>query len=546
MNWKKLLTKERLKKSTITDIRNEFESDFGRIIYSPALRRMHDKTQVFPLTADDNIHSRLTHSNEVMSIGYTFGIKLSQSEYIQKATEKTELQLIRELPILLQNTCFVHDIGNAPFGHFAETLVSDYFKNIDNEKNLNFFQLSDREKRDFLFYDGNAQGLRVLTKLQYLDNPFGLNLTCATLGAYLKYPNFSLTNKEIEKALNEKGEIFNEKRIERNKHGVFLSEENFFKKIVDECELNVDGKTLRHPLCYLMEAADSIAYLCMDMEDGFNKGLYNINEIQEGFLQNGADISIQIIQICENKLLNSNSKMVSIRIKLIQYFVDLAYKNFDENLSKIENGTYNKELIEDDENKIYKILREFSKTIFKSREISYLETTGYSVFQGLLDYYIKFIFHPSPKYVNKATSLISQSIIDCAIEENLIELCEKRIKIESSNLDDQLNLFENEKEHSNYLKNEIEKLNNEIQEFEKLKKEYLKYFSSQCEKVLDKEEKDNLLSAKFKILNLKIITPQFEYLSNYYKFRVILDFISGMTDQFALNHFQKISGQKIN
>ena len=221
MNWEKLLSEKRIRKSDPKDIRNPFESDYGRIIYSPALRRMHDKTQVFPLTTDDNIHSRLTHSNEVMSLGYTFGIKLCKSELIQKKTKKTELELMRVMPILLQSVCLIHDIGNAPFGHFAETIISEYFRNLEKSKNNSFRKLNGHQKRDFLFYDGNAQGLRVLIKLQYLNDIFGLNLTCATLASYMKYPNYE--------QINDKKGIM---PIEKNKHGVFYSEKDFFVSII--------------------------------------------------------------------------------------------------------------------------------------------------------------------------------------------------------------------------------------------------------------------------------------------------------------------------
>jgi len=306
MNWNKLLSNQRIKRSQTTDIRNEFESDFGRIIYSPALRRMHDKTQVFPLTTDDNIHSRLTHSNEVMSLGYTFGLKLSKSKLIQEKTGKNELELLRIMPVLLQNICFVHDIGNAPFGHFGETIVSDYFKNLLENKHPQFSKLSERQQRDFINYDGNAQGLRVLTKLQYLDNPFGLNLTYATLASYLKYPNSNQINKEQEALLKASGKILKDKHIESSKHGVFDSEELYFKLIVDECGLNKGDRILRHPLCYLMEAADSIAYICMDMEDGFNKGLFDINYIKKSFQDNKSIISQKVIEVCDDELSDSN------------------------------------------------------------------------------------------------------------------------------------------------------------------------------------------------------------------------------------------------
>ena len=130
MDWNKLLNADRLRKSERQkDSRNEFESDFGRIIFSPALRRMHDKTQVFPLTTDDNIHSRLTHSMEVMSVGYSLGVRISENDTIkQKFSGKRDL--FREIPIIMKNICLIHDIGNPPFGHFGETVIQNYFKEL--------------------------------------------------------------------------------------------------------------------------------------------------------------------------------------------------------------------------------------------------------------------------------------------------------------------------------------------------------------------------------------------------------------------------------
>ncbi len=129
MDWSKLLNDKRIRdstRSTKTDSRNEFESDFGRIIFSPAMRRMHDKTQVLPLTSDDNIHSRLTHSMEVMAIGHSLGIRLCENEEFIGLVGKTKTFLFREIPIVLKNACLVHDIGNPPFGHFGEKTIQNY------------------------------------------------------------------------------------------------------------------------------------------------------------------------------------------------------------------------------------------------------------------------------------------------------------------------------------------------------------------------------------------------------------------------------------
>jgi dGTPase len=551
MDWKKLLSEKRIRKSNKNplDVRNEFESDFGRIIFSPALRRMHDKTQVFPLTSDDNIHSRLTHSNEVMSIGYTFGLKLSKSTLIQTKTEKKEEELFRILPVILKNVCLIHDIGNAPFGHFGETIVSNYFKKL-NLINENFRELDPRKKRDFINYDGNAQGLRVLTKLQILNDSFGLNLTYATLASYLKYPNHEEINDNVEKKANDEGSLMEIKKIEKSKHGVFYSELDFFESIMKECGLENNGKYFRHPLSYLMEAADSIAYLCMDMEDGFNKDLFDINYIKLKFEKSTSEIAKKIVAECEKNYVNDNTKIVNIRIYLIDYLVNLAYTNFEKNIVQIEEGNYDMELINNDDFKIFKILKSIcNEKIFTSREINFLETAGYSVFVGLLDYYIEFLFHDDKKYRNRAKSLISKSVIDTSIEENLYEIGKEKIQSIISKKEKQIELFKDKNKVDNLKKN-LEELKNKTIAISEALECYNELNLKRMTFDLTSEEKNNLLEARHFIyffykeqLDDEL---KFEDLDNYYKFRVILDFISGMTDQYALNHFQKISGQKIN
>ena len=285
-----------------------------------------------------------------------------------------------------------------------------------------------------------------MTKLQVLDDSFGLNLTYASLASYTKYPNPSTINKKI---LSEK------------KRGVFQSEKEYLDKVAEGCELVAnDGKYMRHPLAFLMEAADSICYLVMDIEDGFNKDWYDYKKIK-GILSrlNGVD---EIIQKADRKV-HEVSKMVNLRIGLISYLVELAVDNFIKNYDSICNGKYNLELINDDENNVAKTLLNICiEEIFPQKEIQFLELTGDSVISGLLDYYIDFLFHENEDYRKRAKGLISSSIIRASLLEN--------------------------------------NLGND---------------------------------------------SDFDDLDNYYKLRVIVDFISGMTDQYAISHYQKLSGQKI-
>ena len=529
MNWKKLLNSDRIRVSSrVKDARNEFESDFGRIIFSPAVRRMHDKTQVFPLTTDDNIHSRLTHSLEVMSVGYTMGIRLSECTNIQERTGKNENELIRELPLIMKNICLLHDIGNPPFGHFGETVIQEYFENLFDQsiveenisecrresakkRNKLCLSLNDNQQEDFLKFDGNAQGLRVITKLQRLDDLYGLNLTYATLSAFIKYPNNSKIDKNI---------------LNKKKRGVFCSEKEYFDKICIACGTKENVDYMRHPLSYLMEAADSICYLAMDIEDGFNKNLFDMSFLYkklEPLKQITAyDILNKKIAEIENSI-NDTKKIVSLRIAIIGKLVDDAILEFENNLNAIENNEYNYELIDKKNNKLVEILSSIStKKIFTSREINSLELTGHSVMSGLLDYYIDFLIRKeNEKYKRRASCLISGSIVDIAIDENFDAIVVKR------------------KGEYKYDPNQ--------EKFEKINKLDLEL--KELEKRLNNNLSDKNIDQKLKSKKQELwdeIEPNIDDLNDYYKLRVIVDFISGMTDQFALNHYRKISGQKIN
>lgn len=375
MNWSKLINNGRERETTRdTDTRNDFESDFGRVIFSPAVRRMHDKTQVFPLTDDDNIHSRLTHSFEVMSVGHGLAISLCERKEFLKKIDRGYEMAIREIPVIVKNACIVHDIGNPPFGHFGETAIQNFFSRyFESSYGI---KLTQQEQEDFTFFDGNAQGFRVLTKLQKLDDAKGLNLTYGTLGAYLKYPNYTDKNKAI---------------ISKKKRGVFQSEIDVLNKVADECGLHKDGSIIRHPLCYLMEAADSICYLVMDIEDGFNKQWYGY-EFVKNKLQHISGLKERMEKIerevkNQDKLAASSietTKMVKLRIALIHRLVSLAADNFEKNLDTIMRGEYNKELILDDSSGLAKELAEFCYThVFPHRDITSLELTGNSVLTGI-------------------------------------------------------------------------------------------------------------------------------------------------------------------
>lgn len=527
MNWKKLINNSRLRQSKRgADARNDFESDFGRIIFSSAMRRMHDKTQVFPLTTDDNIHSRLTHSMEVMAIGHSLGIRICEKDDFASAVGSDKINLFREIPVLLKNACLVHDIGNPPFGHFGETVIKEYFKKTfakekekeekaeSENKKVKTLKLTPEQQEDFTNFDGNAQGFRVLTKLQILNDVFGLNLTFGTLASYTKYPNYGKIDKS---------------KIGKKKRGVFQSEIKYLEQISEACGLKKDNDIIRHPLCFLMEAADSICYLVMDMEDGFNKGWYSFSEIGKHF-ESDVEIQDKIEKLEKEHIGNGQeiTKMVNLRIYLIDRLVKIAEQNFLKNLSVILEGEYNQELIKDDEKGLEKLLTNFCVTkIFPNREITSLELTGHSVLTGLLDYYLEFIFHENKDYRNRAQGLISDGILRAVFFENKDIIFSKRLQE-----------FKDKSQEENKDKHKYELQYTELKEL----LDTLEQLKSHSTNTENKEEK--LRNTEVEIFG--IVKPHIDDLDNYYKLRVIVDFISGMTDQFALNHYQKLSGQKIN
>ena len=449
MEWSKYLSSERASKRTKSggefDKRTPFESDYGRVMFSSAIRRMHDKTQVIPLTNGDSVLTRLTHSIQVMNIAESLIINYTRSESFEKDNTDPEKRslLASNLLAVTRSAAFVHDVGNPPFGHFGETVIQEYFKNHKAKQN-NFCataedeKLLERQALDFTQFDGNAQGLRILARLQYIGALDGLNLTFATLAAYMKYPNT--------------GEKEKNGYIGRHKHGVFWTEEKLFEKIVKECNLECNnGKIKRHPLSFLVEAADSIAYLTMDIEDGYSLKWFSfetlISEINrildekkqaqsiEKAKKEGTEVEeatpqsiIDIISYQskgydekEKKIkLGANKKaIVDFRVALIQYLVNKAVDNFIANIDGIDSGDYNHELIEHDDNNVALALKDFTKQhILSRREICSEEMTGRTVLIGLFDMLSLYAFSKDPAYRSRVKSVISRSRLEIAMHEN--------------------------------------------------------------------------------------------------------------------------------
>lgn len=329
MNWDRLLSGTRLyfsreskqfewRTQTAGDQRSEFYRDGDRVLFSSAFRRLHDKTQVYPMPENDLVHSRLTHSVEVASIGRTIARHVGKEivrEHESDIPEAGRKTFSADIGDVVYAACLAHDIGNPPFGHSGETAIGEYFQSLFSSNRLLASQLSDREKQDFLNFDGNVQGFRLLTRLQD-DDDEGLGLTAATIAAFCKYPreagddirnnrNYAVAAKEPQRI-----DPGNESKIEdiaAKKHGCSQEDREQLRLIasaVGLIERKFPGKQKstkqgandqplcfsRHPLVFLVEAADNISYLILDLEDGIRLNYAN-EDVSFGLLRDLAKVA---------------------------------------------------------------------------------------------------------------------------------------------------------------------------------------------------------------------------------------------------------------
>ncbi len=259
MNWAQLLSDKRLLSRTSNpagETRTDFHRDYDRIAFSPPFRRLADKTQVHPLSTNDHIHSRLTHSLEVSIVGRSLGIAVGEHLPLPDGITPTHVGQI------LQAACLMHDLGNPPFGHAGEDAIQRWFSDPRNAHHLK--GLSPEQVRDFQCFEGNAQAFRIVTNLEHKPGNGGMQLTCATLGALMKYP---WTSDRIPG---------------KKKFCAFRSEKYHLETVARQTGMPKlkGGRYARHPLAYLAEAADDICYRIIDLEDAFEIGLLSFDTVR--------------------------------------------------------------------------------------------------------------------------------------------------------------------------------------------------------------------------------------------------------------------------
>jgi dGTPase len=374
VEWNQLLSTQRpgqKNPASVEQSRSAFEQDYDRIIFSHPFRRLQDKTQVHPLPEHDFVHTRLTHSLEVSSVGRSLGRRVGEV-ILQRHKELQSRFSLFDFGAIVAAAALAHDLGNPPFGHAGEDAISDFF--VHHPDGLYFKpHVNEHEWADLIKFEGNAQGFRILNNTQH-----GLKLTYATLGAFTKYPcpsQFSTRDRS---------------RKSQKKFGFFQSEKEVFSQIAQGLGLLpvADQVWSRHPLAFLVEAADDICYSIIDLEDGCRLGLVTFDETVDmlsGILRDKLDRDKL------NKDVGLNEKLGVLRSLVIGELIDACTDIFIEHEQDILTGKFDHALTDLCEFKdpLKRISDVSVQKIYRSRQVVEIEASGHEVLPGLLAEFTK-------------------------------------------------------------------------------------------------------------------------------------------------------------
>lgn len=481
MDYSIKLKTDRYRQSTVNgrDFNEEMESDRGRALTSAALRRLQQKTQVFPLEKNAAVRSRLTHSLEVQQVGrYISKLVLSVLPLSDCGLNDKIDGFISAVEI----SCLLHDIGNPPFGHFGEMAINIWSKEkVSPIFNALYNNVEDCQKviQDIINFEGNAQGIRILHSLH------SLNLTYTQLACLIKYTRPAYQPKPVVDSTH---------KYRWKKPGFFLSEEELINNIQNELSITAG---CRFPLTYIMEAADDISYCIADLDDAVDKGIVSIEKLHSEITKIWDDLKVKISDVVQRNYLNeiitkaydayqststnkNHAYILTLRTILVNDLARYAAERFVSNHQSIFDGHFDESLL--DGNDKYHFATEALRSVainnvFNSKEVEKLELKGYSVISGLLDLY---------------TPLIKLSFED--------------IKSLTQN---------------NHLKSRPI----ETRLFHNLSEKYRTTYSLSTKEIFETTE----------------ATSHQKLYEHYYRVRLIIDYISGMTDHFALKEYQDLS-----
>lgn len=405
MEWKDLLSLERQVKNEKEPAEfgkypiDEFEKDYLSIVSSSAFRRLQDKTQVFPLDKSDFVRTRLTHSIEVSTIAKQLGVMITENTtgYLQDDFKKN-LIYAKQIPMVLSCAGLLHDIGNPPFGHFGEVVIGDWFKNELKKDEFSYKGkpvrkwLNSQMMNDLENFEGNAQALRILSRAKKNIEGYDINLSYGVLNTLIKYPTDSIS-------FNKK-----DKDTKMHKLGYFYAEKEIIQTICDATGTIIGKGYVRHPLVYLLEAADDIAYATADLEDALKKGMFTLDEFITYFNYEVQKIGNQhkpyVESILDDLRGRVNLKDRSVEKDLVAFqkwmvhvrrwlMYVVAYR-FSSSYDRILNGKYDADMFTNTNcQELIVILKNAMKEfVYDQKEILRLELAAKKIIGGLLNDFI--------------------------------------------------------------------------------------------------------------------------------------------------------------
>ena len=401
MEWKQLISNKRFgqehKHAERHDDRSEFKRDYDRLIFSSAFRRLQNKTQVFPLPGSIFVHNRLTHSLEVASVGMSIGNDISR-RVIQKRPEMKDT-LVEEIGTIVSAACLAHDLGNPPFGHSGEKAIQTFFSEGPGQKIKSM--VSSEFWDDITHFEGNANAFRILTHRFKGRRQGGFVMTYSMLASIVKYPFASCLAGS------------------HGKFGFFASEAESYRKIADELGIfckSAPGEPLkyaRHPLVYMVEAADDICYEIMDIEDSHKLKILSFAETEHLLLSFfDEEIQQKIRQrIIDEELTDENEKVVYMRASVIGKLENECVAAFLAHEEEILAGTFEGSLIDhisERQKKAYKECEKISYSkIYQSKPVLDIELSGYQIMATLMEVFIEAAVNPSRFYSKQLLRRVS-------------------------------------------------------------------------------------------------------------------------------------------
>ena len=390
MNWEKLISAKRLgmenHHSEADDDRSAFLRDYDRLIFSAPFRRLQNKTQVFPLPGSIFVHNRLTHSLEVACVGRSLGNRVSR--FLLERHPELSDSFVGEIGSIVSASCLAHDLGNPPFGHSGERAISSYFTEGKGQTLRD--QFTQEEWDDIIHFEGNANAFRLLTHQFNGRRRGGFALTYSTLASIVKYPYSSHYASG------------------KPKFGFFTTEADTFRTIADELgliRLSAEGEPLRycrHPLVFLVEAADDICYQMMDIEDAYKLKLLTHEEavsLLTPFIEEHKRGHLTEVL---NMVTDHNEQIAYLRSKVIGILIDKCAEAFIRHEEEILAGTFSEPLIKHtDEHcrQAYKHCTEVAvKKIYRSRDVLDIELAGFRIINTLIELMTDAAMHPDNAY----------------------------------------------------------------------------------------------------------------------------------------------------